>query len=102
MKKAKFIRNANGELSVYGLHCGYLQESDMINDTKVQMYHEGAVYSVRWFAYNSDSFLPNKRNWLNFEKIGDARKVYNTVKKHLAKKLFLTEDQAVEISKIKV
>jgi hypothetical protein len=100
MKKDKFIRNTNGELSVYGLHCGYLQESNYINDTKVQMYHEGAVYSVRWFQYESDSFAHIARNWVNFEKVTEARKLYRLVEKQLAKGVFLSEDAALELANL--
>lgn len=64
--------NSKGELTPYGLACGYVQKYEHLKQS-VTLWREGGVYHVR-----RHNHLHNKRVfWDTFEKLTDARKVYN-------------------------
>lgn len=78
--KDKF-KNKDGSLTVYALACGYMQRYEK-GQFSVELYHEGAVYQVRYFNRNSDFGLPfnnlsGGRFWLSFDNLTKAKKVYN-------------------------
>jgi hypothetical protein len=78
--KDKF-KNKDGSLTVYALACGYVQKVEKA-ELSAELYHEGAVYQVRYFNRNADFSLPfndpnGGRFWLSFDNLTEARKVYN-------------------------
>ena len=84
--KDKF-RNKDGSLTVYGLRCGNMQRFEK-NQFSVELYHEGAVYQVRYFNRNADFSKPfndlsGGRFWLSFDdnNLTQAKKVYNKLAK---------------------
>ena len=64
--------NAKGELTPYGLACGYIQRYERLQQS-ITLWREGGVYHVR-----RHNHFHNKRvNWETFERLTDARKCYN-------------------------
>jgi hypothetical protein len=84
--KNKF-KNKDNSLTVYALRCGYVQRYEK-NQFSVELYHEGAVYQVRYFNRNADFSLPfnnlsGGRFWLSFDdnNLTKAKKAYNKLAK---------------------
>jgi len=79
--------NPDGFLSAYGFACGYVQKVENEKLHK-QMYREYNVYHVQSTKNNSpklnSSFCgPVSHNyliWESFEKLNDAKKLYNKIK----------------------
>ena len=64
-------------LSAYQLACGYVQEYEN-NGIKTSLYREHNVYHVRQYDFNE-----HKRNyWKGFNKLTEARKAFNTLKRY--------------------
>lgn len=82
------IHNLNGELSYYGLSCGYVErvENDE-NEQITELYFDG-VYHVRLIDKRAPNFGSNDFNkgldcgrfWLSFESLTLARRIYNKLK----------------------
>lgn len=62
----------NGDLSAYGLSCGYVQSARTEN-TKKELYKEGNVYHVRKFEFGMRTV------WEGFERLKEARKTYRSI-----------------------
>ena len=64
--------NAKGELTSYGLSCGYIQKHENLMQT-ITLWKEGGVYHVR-----RHNHMHNKRvMWDTFDTLTEARKAYN-------------------------
>jgi hypothetical protein len=71
------LYNANGELSRYGLACGYIGQT-IYGSVEVTMYHDSAVYQVRVSDYDS----PTPRLvWESVESLTQARALYRKYKR---------------------
>jgi hypothetical protein len=77
MKKLKFY-NKNGDLSIYGLACGYIQKYVANNGQKLELWHEGCTYHVRRVTPDHQRIV-----WEVFDndKLTEARKFYAQQKK---------------------
>lgn len=66
----------NGDLSVYGLACGYIQQRDIDHNVNVTLWQEGGpCYHVRAHDHNTGSRL--FRHSTN--SLAEARRVYKTL-----------------------
>lgn len=96
--KTKFY-NKNGELSFYGLSCGYV-ESKRTKKKEVQLFREHDVFHVKTYdvydtpgrvgclgIIDDEELIMNK--WKTFDKLTDARKMF---KNELRKKTILKND----------
>lgn len=70
------IFNNNGELSFYGLACGYIQRKEN-NETYKELYKEHNVYNVRSGTHGTTKII-----WESFDssELTKARKFYNSIK----------------------
>lgn len=68
---------ADGQLSIYALACGYLQQFPKATEStdKVTLWHEGACFHVR--RYDTENGLIF---WESFNSIGQARKLFAKAK----------------------
>ena len=71
-----FINEQTGELSVYGLSCGYTQRISL-GLKSVVLYKEHSTYHV--ILYHE---VNRQRNWLSFDKLGEAKKAYKKMIKN--------------------
>jgi hypothetical protein len=68
----KQFYNSKGELTAYGLACGYIEKYEALQQS-LTLWREGGIYHVR-----RHNHFHNKRVfWVSFEKLTDARKTYN-------------------------
>lgn len=68
------FRNKSG-LTAYALGCGYIQRAELktlINDSRIDLYHEGACYHVRGYDFKESGRLL----WECFESLAEARKAW--------------------------
>lgn len=67
----------SGELSQYGLRCGYVEATTRVDGTRVQLYQEHSTYHVR--AFSPDGH----RAWETFyhDELLKARKLYRAWKR---------------------
>ena len=81
-------RNKNGELSLYGLHCGYVDrvENDD-NNIAAELYKAGEVFHVRLFDRSAPNWgmgfnecISCGRFWWSFDNLTPARKLYRKLK----------------------
>lgn len=70
----------NGNLSIYGLGCGYVQRATSINTDydlgdgiSCQLYREGCVYHVKTHDFSNEKRLL----WQSFDSLSDARACFN-------------------------
>lgn len=72
-------KNKNGELSAYGLACGYVECAEK-NQFSAKLYNEGACYHVQYFNRNAHfsnwNDISGGRFWLSFTSLTEARKAY--------------------------
>jgi len=75
----KFYK-ANGKLTAYALHCGYVQEQKKDNQVK-QLYCEHEHYHVKYLVYDKlpDPSYCIKRVWEVFDTVNEAWKYYNSL-----------------------
>ena len=83
------FKNKDGQLSQYAFACGYVQDYEQ-GEKKVQLYHEGAVYQVRYFDRSKDfskdfNDPDGGRFWHSFESLVEARKCFICYKKDIIK-----------------
>ena len=64
------LKNKDGQLSMYALNCGYIQDV-WKNDIKVELYIEDCVH-VRGYDYN----LYTSMFWYTFDSLTEARKAF--------------------------
>lgn len=66
------LRTKTGELTPYGLACGYVQTHE-VSDIRVTLWHEGGpMYHVRAHDFGEHRRIA----WDSFERLTDARKAY--------------------------
>jgi hypothetical protein len=70
------IRKPNGDISIYGFHCGYIQEDKI---TGVSLYKDG-TYHVR--CYNP---ITGIRHWNTWDNLTEARKDYKRMIRDIKK-----------------
>lgn len=89
----------NGELSAYGLACGYLERSPVnVNGDEVELRHDGCYHvHVReaGVTVDSETRMPLwveseegskvRADWHTFDTLTEARRFYRTVSRRLAK-----------------
>lgn len=82
-------RNKNGELSAYGLHCGYVDRIESgDNNLTAELYEEGGVFHVRLFDRSAPNFggkhfnecISGGRFWWSFYTLTPARKLYRKLR----------------------
>jgi hypothetical protein len=69
------IHNKNGSVSAYGLACGYVQ-AYVQKLGRAELYREGGIYHVRVIlaGFEGQTWTKDfKKQWLSFERLGDAR-----------------------------
>jgi hypothetical protein len=73
---------ANGQLSVYALACGYLQQYPKAAPApdQVTLWHEGACFHVRRYSNEKGMIF-----WESFHSIGEARKLFAKTKQAVKK-----------------
>lgn len=75
------FKTKKGEVTVYGLACGYQQLFEN-KGKEVRLWHEGGpLYHVRLHDFNKGKRI----FWDSFEKLGEARKRYNATKREISK-----------------
>jgi len=78
MNNEKPFYNKKGELTSYGLACGYIEQFEHLQQ-RVTLWKEHNAYHVR-----RHNFFRNKRVfWDSFETLTEARKRYNESSKEI-------------------
>jgi len=68
----KNFKNANGDVSQYALHCGYIQKRELSPNVEITLWHEGGpCYHVRAHDFNSGTRL----FWFSSGSLTDCRRV---------------------------
>jgi hypothetical protein len=73
--------NADGFLTQYGLHCGYVQ-TEKRGKWEKELYHEHSTYHVRLI----DTEKMGTQRWESYEKLTDAKKFYKSLKIDILRK----------------
>ena len=75
------LYNKNGNLSLYGLGCGYIEKKEVENGSK-QMYVEHAHIHVRYTTGKNYLTPGYMAGWevFNIDELTKARKFYNGIK----------------------
>ena len=68
----KQLMNKKGELTSYGLACGYHQVYLVHGLTRVELYREHNTYHVRLFPSAGGKWI----QWESYDTLTEARKVY--------------------------
>lgn len=68
---------SNGELSAYGLACGYVQRRTLVPDFTVELFREHAHYHVRTSTYVYGASAAHNRIWEVFDTLTPARRRYH-------------------------
>ena len=84
------IENRDGSVSAYGFACGY-KEACEYGHRFVEIYAESGVYHVRWWLGDSPIegryWETTDGGWEQFERLCDARKMFNKVARKVARKI---------------
>jgi hypothetical protein len=78
MTKNLRFYNKSGELTRYGLVCGYVEKFEAMGQA-LELWFEGGTFHVRHFSHVSRKLVA----WENFEKLTEARKFYYKCRKHI-------------------
>jgi hypothetical protein len=70
--------NKNGELTRYGLVCGYIEKFEAMGQA-LELWFEGGTFHVRQVSRVHGKLIV----WENFEKLTEARKFYYKCRKHI-------------------
>lgn len=63
------IRLSNGDLSLYGLNCGYVQFKEIDNNNYINLYHENSTYHIK-------GRIKSVLFWESFDALIEAREFY--------------------------
>lgn len=79
--------NSNGDISVYGFSCGYVEKCCSEDNSKTaHFFREHSIYHVKFCdfdkPFNQDHNIEGgRRFWYSFESVRDARKCFNKYKR---------------------